>query len=237
MFDFSGKTILITGATGGFGGALAVALAEAGAHLVLLGRQRPKLEEIDDRVQAAGGTATLVPADLSLPGTIEELSGALVQRYGMLDGLVGAAAVLKELEPVCTSDPKTWRRSMAINLIANQRLIACFDPLLRAAPSGRAVFITCSYGAENQPFWAPYATSKRALEHMAQTYAAETANSGVRVNLFDPGPMDTAIRRAAYPGEAPGTAPSPDAAAKALLPLLMPEQISTGQIVPYEPSA
>jgi len=146
---------------------------------------------------------------------------------------VGAAAVLKELEPVCTSNPKTWRRSMAVNLIANQRLIANFDPLLRAAPAGRAVFVTCSYGADGKPFWAPYATSKRALEHMAQTYAAETANSGVRVNLYDPGPMDTAIRRAAYPGETPGTAPSPEAAAKAMLPLLLPEQIATGQIVRF----
>jgi NAD(P)-dependent dehydrogenase (short-subunit alcohol dehydrogenase family) len=172
-------------------------------HLVLVARTPGGLEEVDDRVRAKGGQATLVPLDLRDGAAIDRLGGVLAERYGRLDVLIGNAAELGVLSPLGHVDPKIFERIMAINAEANYRLIRSLDPLLRAAEAGRAIFVTCAPVREPKPFWGAYAASKAALEALVLSYAAETRRSRLRVNLVDPGPMRSRLRKQAYPGEAP----------------------------------
>jgi NAD(P)-dependent dehydrogenase (short-subunit alcohol dehydrogenase family) len=196
---------LITGASRGLGAALAERFAKEGARLILVARTAGGLEEVDDRVRAAGGEATLVPQDLTKGEAIDELGGVLAQRFGRLDILVGNAAELSALSPVAHTDPKTLERTFAINTFTNFRLIRSLDPLLRASTSGSAIFVTSEVGAVPKAYFGAYAASKAALESLVMTYAAETAKTDLRVNLVDPGPMRTRLRGKAYPGEDEGT--------------------------------
>ncbi len=201
MGRLDGRLALITGASRGFGAALALRFAEEGARLILVARTTGGLEEVDDRVKAAGGTATLVPQDLTNGAAIDELSGAIAKRFGHLDILVGNAAELGPLSPLPHIDPKIFEQSIALLAITNYRLIRSFDPLLRASAAGRAVFVTDSIAQAPRAFWGAYAAGKAALEALVMTYAAETATTNLRVNLVDPGPMRTRLRGKAYPGE------------------------------------
>ncbi|MEM7025003.1 MAG: SDR family NAD(P)-dependent oxidoreductase [Pseudomonadota bacterium] len=210
MSDPSERIVLITGAGRGLGAALAEAFAAADTQLILIARSSAGLEEVDDRVRAKGGRATLVPVDLRDGKAIDQLGGALAERHGRVDVLIGNAAELPGLSPVGHVDPKAFERTMAINAVANYRLIRSLDPLLRAAHAGRAVFVTCAAVREHKQFWGAYAASKAALEALVLTYAAETRRSKVRVNLVDPGPLRTRLRSRAYPGEAPEKVPLPE---------------------------
>ena len=189
------------------------------------------LEEVDDRVRAKGGQATLVPFDLRDGDAIDRLGGALAERYGRLDVLIGNAAELGVLSPAGHIDPKVYERVMAINAGANYRLIRSLDPLLRAADAGRAIFVTCGQARANRPFWGAYAASKAALEAFALTYAAETRRSRVRVNLVDPGPMRTRLRKQAYPGEAADKMPLPDTRTEAFVELADPDCRRHGELI------
>jgi NAD(P)-dependent dehydrogenase (short-subunit alcohol dehydrogenase family) len=197
----SGRLALITGASRGLGAALAERFAEEGARLILVARTAGGLEEVDDRVRAAGSEATLVPQDLTKGEAIDELGSVLAQRFGRLDILVGNAAELSALSPLAHTDPKTFERTLAINAVTNFRLIRSLDPLLRASPSGSAVFVTSEVGAVPKAYFGAYAASKSALESLVMTYAAETVKTNLRVNLIDPGPMRTRLRAKAFPGE------------------------------------
>ena len=196
-----GRLALITGASRGFGAALAERFAEEGARLILVARTTGGLEEVDDRIRAVGGEATLVPQDLTNGAAIDELGGAIAQRFGRLDILVGNAAELAALSPLAHVDPKTFERSLSLLATTNYRLIRSFDPLLRASDAGRAIFVTADVAKAPRAFWGAYAAGKAALEALVMTYAAETANTNIRVNLVDPGPMRTRLRAKAYPGE------------------------------------
>lgn len=211
MGRLDGRLALITGASRGFGAALAERFAEEGARLILVARTTGGLEEVDDRVRAAGSEATLVPQDLTKGTAIDELGGAIAQRFGHLDILVSNAAELAALSPIAHVDPKTFEQSLALIATTNHRLIRSFDPLLRASDAGRAVFITDGVAKAPKPFWGAYAAAKAALDALVMTYAAETANTKLRVNLFDPGPMRTRLRAKAYPGEDKAELPSPKA--------------------------
>jgi NAD(P)-dependent dehydrogenase (short-subunit alcohol dehydrogenase family) len=200
---------LITGASRGLGAALAERFAAEGATLVLVARTPGALEEVDDRVRAAGGKATLVPVDLTEAQAIDQLGGVLAQRFGRLDILIGGAAELGPLSPLGHVAPAAFARVLAVNATANWRLIRSLDPLLRASEAGRAVFVTCAQAREGKPFWGAYAASKAALEALALAYAAENRRSALRVNLIDPGVMRTRLRAQAYPGEEPGKLPEP----------------------------
>ena len=177
------------------------------------------LEEIDDKVRAAGGRATLVPLDLADGGAIDQLGGALAQRFGRLDVLVAGAAELGTLSPLGHLEPRALERVMTVNATANYRLIRSLDPLLRASDAGRAIFVTCAQARAGKPFWGGYAASKAALETLVMAYAAETRRTALRVNLIDPGALCTRLRAQAFPGEDPLKLPAPDTVADAFVTL------------------
>jgi len=198
---------------------------------VLVARSSADLEEVDDRVRARGGQATLVPLDLRDGKAIDRLGGVLAERYGHLDVLIGNAAELGVLSPTGHIDPKVFERVMALNAGANHRLIRSLDPLLRAADHGRAIFVTCAQAREHKPFWGAYGASKAALEALVLSYAAETRRARLRVNLVDPGPMRTRLRERAYPGEAKDKAPLPDTRTDAFVALADPGCMRHGELV------
>lgn len=209
--DLSGRTALVTGASRGVGRAIALALAEARAHVLALARTTGALEELDDDIRAMGGKASLVPMDLLENDGIEQLAAALAGRFETLDILVLNAAMLGELAPLPDIDPKVWRRTLDLNVTANWRLIRALDPLLRKAPDGRIVCLTSRVGGERaRAYWGAYGVSKAAFEMLAKTYAEETRNANISVAIIDPGPMRTDMRAQAMPGEDPETLARPE---------------------------
>ena len=228
-----GKIALVTGASRGIGYATALALARAGAHVVAVARTVGGLEELDDAVRAGGGSATLVPLDLRDHAGIERLAAALRERYRRLDILIGNAAVLGPMSPLDHVEPRAWDEVIAVNVTANWHLIRALDGLLREAPAGRAVFVSSGVGASPRAYWGPYAVSKAALDALARTYAAETASTRVRVNLFNPGPTRTRMRAAAMPGEDAMTLKTAESVAEKILELCLPEFQETGNLYDY----
>jgi NAD(P)-dependent dehydrogenase (short-subunit alcohol dehydrogenase family) len=206
----AGRLALVTGASRGLGAAIARRFAAEGAELVLLARTVGGLEEVDDAVRAAGSRATLVPFDLADFPAIDRLGAALHERHGRLDVLVGNAGILGTLSPLAHIEPRDWQRVIDVNLTANWRLIRSLDPLLRAGPAGRAVFVTSSLGQVPRAYWGGYAVAKAGLEQLAGIYAHEVAMTPVKVNLVDPGRLRTRMRAEAYPGEDPTTLALPE---------------------------
>jgi NAD(P)-dependent dehydrogenase (short-subunit alcohol dehydrogenase family) len=227
------KIALITGASRGIGKAVAIELARAGAHVVALARTSGGLEELDDAIQAEGGSATLVPADLKDGPALDRLGASLFERYKRLDVLVANAAILGVLSPIGHIDPKVWDDVIAINLTAQWRLTRSLDPLLRQSEAGRAVFLTSGSAQKAAPYWGAYAVSKIGLEMLARTYAAETEKTKVKVNLFNPGPTRTRMRAQAMPGEDPMTLDPPHKVATHVLPLCLPDCDKTGMLYDY----
>ncbi len=227
------KIALVTGASRGLGAALALHLAKAGAHIVAVARTEGGLEELDDRIQEAGGSATLVPLDLKDSEGIARLALALNERYGRLDVLIGNAGILGPLSPLDHVEPKTWDDVMAVNVTANWHLIRCMGALLARADAGRAVFMTSGVANKDRAYWGPYAASKAALEALVRTYAAETEITNVRANLFSPGPTRTRMYATAFPGIDPDTLPTADEVSKAVLPLCTADCAESGKIFDY----
>ena len=224
------RIALITGASRGLGRAVALAFAREGAHVLLLARGMTNLGRVDDDIRAIGGTASLVPLDLTDGQAIDALGPSLYERFGRLDVLVGNAAILGALSPLPHIPSAHWDRVFAVNVTANWRLIRTLDPLLRRSDAGRVIFVTSS--AQRAPaYWAPYSVSKTALETLAKTYANETASTNIKVNLINPGATTTRMRAEAYPGEDQSTLPTPEEVAEAFVPLAMPDLTATGQIV------
>jgi len=229
----SGRIALVTGASRGIGAAAALALAKAGAHVVAVARTVGGLEELDDQVRAIGGEATLVPLDLRDTEGIARLAAALHERYGRLDVLVGNAGVNPVLSPLDHVEPKAWEETFAVNVTANWHLIRVMDPLLKRSEAGRAVFVTSGAASRARAYWGPYAASKAALDTLVRTYAAETAATNVRVNLFAPGPTRTRMHQGAYPGIDPATMPAPEQVAEKIVPLCLPNFTETGKLYDY----
>lgn len=227
----TGRVALVTGASRGIGAAVAEALAAEGAHVVLMARTVGGLEEVDDRIRAAGGSATLIPQDLTDVAKLDGLGPALFERFKRLDILVAAAAHLGVVGPMAHANPKEWDRSFAVGVTANMRLVRTLDPLLRGSDAGRAVFLTDRVGHEPTAYWNGYAAAKAALEMMARTYAAETLKTNLRVNLVDPGPVATALRAKAFPGENPETLRQPADVAPAIAALTLPEYQEHGGLI------
>ncbi len=232
-YDFKNKVFLVTGASRGIGYQVSLALAAKGVHVVALARTVGGLEELDDAIKNIGGTATLIPFDLKKTKDILTLGPTLAQKFsnediGPLDGLIANAGVLGTLTPVAHAKAKEWDDVIAINLTANQRLIATLDPLLRHSDAGRAVFLTSGITQMVSPYWGAYGVTKIALEKLVETYAAETKLTNLKVVNFDPGVAATNMRAAAFPGENPDTLQTPKQVADKLVSLLEDDAFETG---------
>ncbi|HVM23412.1 MAG TPA: SDR family NAD(P)-dependent oxidoreductase [Sphingomicrobium sp.] len=228
---FDGKLALVTGASRGIGAAVAEALATGGAHVILVARSANALEEVEERIHASGGSATIAPLDLTEGESIGKLATAVAERWGKLDVLVLNAAMLGSLTPVQDIDPKEYARLLSLNLLANQALIAAFDPLLKKAERADVVALTSSVGSDPRAFWGAYGSSKAALEGLLGAYADETAHLGrVRVHIVDPGATRTRMRALAFPGEEPEQVKPPEVVAEAIVERLTSEAASGGKI-------
>ncbi len=204
-----GRIAVVTGASRGIGYHAAKGFAAAGAHVIAVARTVGGLEELDDEIKAAGGSATLVPLDLKDFEGIDRLGAAIFERWKRLDVLFANAAMLGQLSPLGHISPKVWEDVLALNVTANWRLIRSLDPLLRQSPSGRALFMSSGAAHSRRPFWGAYSVSKAALEALAETYAKEVQKTAIRVAIVDPGRTRTAMRAQAMPGENPDTLPHP----------------------------
>ena len=216
-----GRVALITGASRGIGAATALALASAGAHVVLTARTAGGLEEVEEQIHAGGGSATIAPLDLTESDSIARLGTALAGRWAALDILILNAATLGTLGAVSAIDPKELARVLTLNVSAQSALIGAFDPMLRKATAGRVIAITSSVARSPRAYWGEYGASKAAFEVLVQAYGAEVVNiSKVRTAIIDPGATRTAMRARAYPGEDPNSVKDPSIVADRIVALL-----------------
>lgn len=223
-----GRIALVTGASRGIGAATAEALAAAGAHVVITARTAAGLEEVEERIHQAGGSATIAPLDLIDGDSIGRLAQAVTERWGKLDVLVLNAAMLGTLTPVVDIDPKELAKVLTLNVGAQQALLAAFDPLLRKSDSPRIIALTSRLGTVPTAFWGAYGASKAALDNLLLTYAAERQRVGnVRVAIVDPGATATKMRARAFPGEDQSTLKGPEVVANAIA-ALAAEDFETG---------
>jgi NAD(P)-dependent dehydrogenase (short-subunit alcohol dehydrogenase family) len=227
------RIALVTGASRGIGYATARALARAGAHVIAVARTVGGLEELDDDIRKDGGSATLVPLNMTDSDGIARLGAALNERHGKLDIFVGNAGILGPSSPLGHIDLKAWNDVIAINVTANFQLIRCMEPLLKQSDAGRAVFVTSGAANKARAYVGPYATSKSAIETLARVWANETAATPIRVNLFNPGPIRTRMRATLMPGEDPMTLDTPEQAAEFIAPMCAPSWSGTGQFYDY----
>jgi len=230
----AGRIALITGASRGIGRAVALALAREGAHVILLARTQGALEEVDDEIRAAGGTATLLQLDLRKGDKLDALGPTIFQRWGKLDILVGNAGILGPLSPLGHITADAWADVMNINLTANWRLIRTCDPLLRKSGAGRAIFVSSGAASGSYAYWGPYAVSKAGLEALVKTYAREVERTPVRANIINPGPTRTGMRAKAFPGENPETLPAPEELAPLFLELASPDCTRNGEVINFK---
>jgi NAD(P)-dependent dehydrogenase (short-subunit alcohol dehydrogenase family) len=216
--ELSGRLALVTGASRGIGAATAEALGAAGAHVILVARTASALEQVEEHIHAAGGSATIAPVDLTDGESIGKLAGAVAERWQKLDILVLNAAMLGSLTPVQDIDPKEYSRLLSLNLLANQALVAAFDALLKNAERADVVALTSSVGSEPRAFWGAYGSSKAALETLLGAYADEVEYLGrLKVHIIDPGATRTRMRALAFPGEEPETVKPPEVVARGIV--------------------
>src|SRR3954470_11862906 len=232
--SLASRIALVTGASRGIGYATACALAKAGAHVVAVARTQAGLEELDDEIRKDGGSATLVPLNLTDFDGIARLGAALHERHGKLDILIGNAGIAGPSSPLGHIELKSWNEVMAVNVTANFQLIRCMEPLLRQSDAGRAVFVTSAAANLALAYLGPYAASKAALETLVRTWAQETAATPIRVNLFNPGPSRTRMRATVFPGEDPATLEPPEQAAALIVPMCAPDWSETGKLFDYK---
>lgn len=230
MTSLQGRIALVTGASRGIGYFTALALAKQGAHVIAVARTTGGLEELDDAIQAAGGSATLVPMDLTDMPAIDRLGGAINERWGKLDILVANAGVLGTISPVAHVEAKVFDKVMAVNVTATWRVIRSVEPLLVKSDAGRALIVSSGVAHSARAFWGPYAASKAAVETLARVWAAEMEKTALKINSIDPGATRTAMRAQAMPGENPDTLPHPSVVAEKLVPLCGPECTETGKL-------
>lgn len=223
-----GKLALVTGASRGIGAATAEALASAGAHVVLTARTTGGLEEVEERIHAKGGSATIAPLDLTEGDSIARLATAISGRWDALDILVLNAATLGTLTPVTSIDAKEFNKILTLNLLSQQVLLTAFDPMLRKSTAGRVIAVTSSVAGQPRAYWGAYGASKAALETLIAAYGEEVKNiSPIRTAIVDPGATATQMRARAFPGEDPSTLKSADVVG-ARIAALATEEFSAG---------
>ena len=235
MALLQGRVALVTGASRGIGAAVAVELAKLGAHVVLVARTAGGLEAADDAVRAVGGTATLLPLDLREGAALDMIGPTIFERFRRLDIMVSNAAIMSKVTPAPHIDMRDWEEAMAVNVNAALRLIRSCGPLLLAAPAGRAVFVSSRIVMRPGAFFGIYGATKAAHHHLVQCWAEETRSSALRVNLVDPGPVDTAIRTGAWPGEDRSAMPKPADVAPGIAALCLDGETRHGEFVRTSP--
>jgi NAD(P)-dependent dehydrogenase (short-subunit alcohol dehydrogenase family) len=219
--SFENQLALVTGASRGIGAATAIALAASGAHVILTARSATDLEEVEEKIHQAGGHATIAPLDLTDGDSIGRLAQAISERWEALDIMVLNAAMLGTLTPVPAIDGKEFNNLLTLNLVAQQALIAAFDPMMRKSNDARLLAITSSVGRSPRAFWGAYGASKAALETLVLSYGEEMRNLGkLRTAIINPGRTRTDMRASAYPGEDPQSVKPPEAVADRLVEIL-----------------
>ncbi|MCC6717657.1 MAG: SDR family NAD(P)-dependent oxidoreductase [Acetobacteraceae bacterium] len=235
MTELAGRIALVTGASRGIGAATAVELARLGAHVVLVARTQGGLEATDDAIRAIGGTATLLPLDLRDAAALDTVGPSLFERFRRLDILVSNAAVMGRVTPAPHIDPRDWDEAMAVNVGAPLRLIRSCGPLLLAAAHGRALFLTSRIVLRPTAYFGTYGATKAAHHHLVMSWAEETRRSSLRVNLVDPGAVDTAIRTTAFPGEDRTKLARPENVAPAIAALCLDGETRHGEMIRVSP--
>ncbi|MFC0282941.1 SDR family NAD(P)-dependent oxidoreductase [Camelimonas abortus] len=233
----AGRIAVITGASRGIGRALALETARQGAHVIALARTQGALEELDDEIRALGGSATLVPVDVTDYDALDRLGLAIHERWGRLDIMVANAGSLNPLAPLGHTTPREFDTVMAVNVTSVWRLVRSLDPLLQKSDAGRAIFMSSGAAHKCLAYWGPYSASKAALEALARTMAAENANTRVRVSIVNPGPLRTRMRAAAMPGEDPMTLRTPEDLAPHVVRLMRPDFQENGLIYDFPQNA
>ena len=229
----AGRIALITGASRGIGRAVGLGLAKAGAHVVLLARTVGGLEELDDDIRAAGGTATLVELDLKRTDKLDALGPTILQRWSKLDILVANAGILGPLSPLGHITSDSWREVIDVNLTANWHIVRSVDPLIRRSDAGRAIFVSSGAALARNAYWGPYAVAKAGLEALAKTWAHELADTPARVNIINPGPIRTGMRAKAFPGEDAATLKTPEEIVPLFLRLADPAFNETAKVFDF----
>ncbi|MHC5231034.1 SDR family NAD(P)-dependent oxidoreductase [Brucella sp. LJL56] len=228
--DLTGRIALVTGASRGIGYFLSLELAKRGAHVIAVARTVGGLEELDDEIRKLGGSATLVPLDITDMEAIDRLGGTIHERWGKLDIMVANAGVLGTISPIGHVEAKTFEKVMNINVTSVWRLIRSTDPLLRASDAGRAILLSSGVVHTCRAFWGPYAASKAAVEVMARSWAEETKQMKLKINSVNPGATRTAMRAQAMPGEDPETLPTPQSVAEKIVKLADPNLEVSGKL-------
>lgn len=220
---------LVTGASRGIGAATALALAGAGAHVVLTARTAAGLEDVENAIFDAGGSATIAPLDLTESDGIARLGVALGERWPALDILVLNAATLGHLAAVPAIDAREMAQVLTLNVSAQAALIAAFDSMLRRSKRARVIGITSSVARRPRAYWGLYGASKAAFETLLSAYGDEMEEvSAIRTAIVDPGATRTAMRKKAYPGEDPMSLKEPAVVAERIVALLT-EDFATGR--------
>ncbi|MBD3728585.1 MAG: SDR family NAD(P)-dependent oxidoreductase [Sphingomonadales bacterium] len=219
---FEGRLALVTGASKGIGAATARALAAAGAHVIITGRNVKALETVEDEIHDAGGHATIAPMELAEQDAIARLAAAIAGRWDKLDIMVLSAAYLPMLGPVSQIEGKPLGEALTTNVLATQALLAAFDPLLKRSDRGRVIGMSSGVVDSPRPYWGAYAATKAASDMLLECYAQEVERiSDIRVAIVNPGATRTAMRARAYPGEDPATVKPPEVVADRLVQLLV----------------
>lgn len=231
--NFQDRLALVTGASRGIGRAVALGLAKAGAHVIIAARSLPGLESLDDEIQGAGGSATILQLDLKKGDKVDQLGPTIYQRWQKLDMFVGNAGILGPLSPLAHVTEEGWTQTIEINLNANWRLIRTLDPLLHRSDAGRAVFVSSGAASGKYAYWGPYAAAKAGLEAMVKTWSHEIENTNARANLVNPGATRTTMRAKAFPGEDPATLPAPEELVPLFLELLSPKCQRNGEVINF----
>ncbi len=229
----TGRVTLVTGASRGIGCAAALEIAKRGGHVIALARTQGGLEELDDAISKTPGSATLVPMDLRQPDSLFDLAKVVHERWGRLDGVIAAAGLLGVLSPLSQINPKTWGEAFTVNFQANFVLLRAFEPLLVESEAGRAVFLTSGASKNLRAYWSVYASSKAALDAMVTCWAKEMAPTNIKANLMNPGPVHTAMREQAMPGEDPNTLNKPERVAKLIADMAAPDWTRAAEWVAF----
>jgi NAD(P)-dependent dehydrogenase (short-subunit alcohol dehydrogenase family) len=220
--DFEGRVIMVTGATSGIGRAVASELVRSGATVILHGRNEKTLEALYQELKPLGPEPSVAQIDLERAQgpQYQQLTDEIESRYGRLDGLLHNAAILGDKSPIEHYDIGLWQRVLLVDLTAPFILTRCLLPLLRNSPDASLVFASSSVGRRGRAYWGAYSVAKGGLENLAEVLADELENTGVRVNVINPGGTRTKMRKRAYPAESSASLPTPESVAPPYLYLL-----------------